>query len=284
MFPTLPVSSSALTGRHQESVKLWEAVPGHHRGTTVSVSSQLMQELHTAQDVINAVKENLAYGAGNLKNDFMLTAGESYQRSIAARHIRDNDYRGDDNGLAKAAIAVRSGACSEYSAVAMAYLSNMDLARPVFTYAAANDTDHQFNVIGDLREPQRAVVVDAWPTFAKAHLLGNASFQPQPGSVLDVHYPGMRPKVELSELAEVQPVTAERIARVNQMLDTPQYQEVISQRREIGLRTQTHGLQNLAVSYRNQDDATDVLRNTVSRDDYERQAHAAQQAQRYLPD
>ena len=147
--------------------------------------SSRMDELRTAQDVIDIVKETIS--AGNLKNDFMLTSGDSYHRSMAARHIREVDYRGDSNGLAKSAMAAGAGACLEHSELTMAYLSNMDLSRPVFTYANANGPDHRFNIIGDMREPKTAVVVDAWPSFARAHLLNNSAFQPDGSRLMDVH-------------------------------------------------------------------------------------------------
>lgn len=282
MFPTLPVRTSALAGPQGEVVKLWESMPGQHRGRTVNVSAERMAELRTAQDVIDIVKEHLAYGAGNLKSDFMLTSGESYHRSLAARYMREVDYRGDDSGLAKSAVSAQAGTCAEHSALAMAYLSNMDLDRPVFTYAAGNDADHQFNVIGDIREPKKAVVVDAWPTFAKAHLLNNATFQPAQNGVLDVHYPGMPAKVEMDDLASVEPLDAERLQQISQSMNAPSFREVLEQRPDIGLRKQAHGLQNLGVSYRNRDDETDVLHNVVDRSTYERQAQGADQARRYL--
>lgn len=185
MFPVLPTRTSALYAGDSQTVKLWEAMPGIHRGQTVTVSASRMEELRTAQDVIDIVKETIS--AGNLKNDFMLTSGDSYHRSMAARHIREVDYRGDSNGLAKSAMAAGAGACLEHSELTMAYLSNMDLSRPVFTYANANGPDHRFNIIGDMREPKTAVVVDAWPSFARAHLLNNSAFQPDGSRLMDVH-------------------------------------------------------------------------------------------------
>lgn len=284
MFTVLHARGSALYDNNTQTVKLWEAIPGNHRGETVTVSARLMTELHTAQSVIDTVKENLSYGAGNLKNDFMLTSGESYQRSIAARHIRDTDFRGDDNGLAKSALAAQAGTCSEYSALIIAYLSNMDLHRPIFTYAAANEPDHQFNVIGDIRESADAVVVDAWPSFAKAHLLNNATFQPSSTSVLDVHYPGMKIKLELEDMAEVAKLSKERVAQINRIKDTPSYEEVLRHRPDIGLRNKLHGINNLGVRYQNRDDSSDIFENKVSSHNYERQAHGVFLVQHHLSD
>lgn len=282
MFPTIPVRPAAVCQNDPQTVKLWEAMPGNHRGETVIVSSATMSDLRTAQSVIDAVKENLSYGAGNLKNDFMLSAGESYYRSIAARHVRNTDFRGDNNGLAKSALSAQAGACSEYSALAMVYLSNMGLERPVFTYTAANEPDHQFNIIGDIREPRAAVVVDPWPTFAKAHLVNNAGILPLPNSVLDVHYPGMSPRMKIEDIGDVQALDSHRVARINQLHNTPSYQEVISQRPEIGLRNKLHGIRNLGVRYQNQDQPNDVVENTVDRDHYERQAHGVRLARQQL--
>lgn len=282
MFPTLPVSISALQTSNSQHVKLWVAIPGNHQGETVSVSASLMGELTTAQDVIDLVKANLRHGAGNLKNDFMLTLGESYQRSISARHIRDLDFRGDANGVVKSALAAQAGACSEYAELVMAYLSNMDLKRPIFTYAAVNDVDHEFNVIGDIREPKEAVVVDAWPSFAKAHLLNNARFQTEPTRVLDVHYPGLESKIKLEDMAEVSPLGDDRVAQINHIHKTPSYEEVLTQQFDIGLRSITHGIRNLGVRYQNQDNPSDIRENTVDRHDYERQAHATALADAHL--
>ncbi|WP_407316489.1 hypothetical protein [Pseudomonas sp. nanlin1] len=283
MFPILPVGAAARHASDPHTVKLWQAMPGTHRGQTVSVSAQLMGDLQTAQSVIDAVKQNLSHGAGNLKSDFMLSEGASYQRSVAARHLREVDFRGDDNGLAKSALAAQAGACAEHCALTLAYLADMQLDRPIFTYAAANDADHQINLIGDLREPRQAIVVDAWPSFAKAHLLDNAQFQPDPARILAVHYPGMKARFGLDEMIEVAAVDEGRVAEINQLKGTPSYAQTLAARPDIGLREQPHGLRNLGVRYQNQDDFNQLFENTVDRADYERQARGAQLAQRHLP-
>lgn len=280
MFPILPTRASALYASDSQTVKLWDAMPGDHRGQTVTVSATLMAELHTAQDVIDVVKETIC--GGNLKNDFMLTSGDSYHRSMAARHIRELDYRGDNNGLAKSAVAAGAGACSEHSELTMAYLSNMDLSRPVFTYANANGPDHRFNIIGDLREPKTAVVVDAWPSFAKAHLLDNAAFQPDGSRLMDVHLPGSPAKIDMTAMAEIERLSQQRITQISKANNIPSYDEILNRPRDIGLRDRHHGINNLGVRYQNEDSPGDIIENTVSRHDYERQAHGAQLAQKHL--
>jgi hypothetical protein len=280
VFPILPTRASALHAGNSQTVKLWEVMPGNHRGQTVTVSASLMAELHTAQDVIDVVKETIC--GGNLKSNFMLTSGDSYHRSMAARHIRELDYRGDNNGLAKSAVAAGAGACSEHSELTMAYLSNMDLSRPVFTYANANGPDHRFNVIGDLREPKTAVVVDAWPSFAKAHLLDNAAFQPDGSRMMDVHLPGTPAKIDITAMAEIEHLSQERITQISKANNIPSYDEILNRPRDIGLRDRHHGINNLGVRYQNEDSPGDIIENTVSRHDYERQAHGAQLAQEHL--
>lgn len=284
MFPALPLTSSQVKRSDPHTVKLWEAIPGQHRGETVQVSPWLMNELHIAQDVIDAVKDNLAQGTGNQKTDYMLTQGRSYQHAVAARHIRDVDFRGDDRAIVKSALAAQGGTCGEHSALAMAYLSNMDLTRPVFTYAAENHPDHQLNVIGDLREPRQAVIVDSWPVFARAHLADNAALRANINRLLDVHLPGSAPKISLEELSEITPVDEARIAHINHQKQTPDYQHVLQNPASVRLEERTHGASNLGVRYQNLEREADLLENIADRAVYERQAMAMQQARRYFPE
>lgn len=284
MFPSLPLTSTQVNRNHPTTVKLWEAMPGTHRGETVHVTPGLMSELNTAQSVIDAVKDNLAQGTGNQKADYMLSRGRSYQHAIAARHVRDADFRGDDQAIVKSALAAQGGTCGEHSALAMAYLSNMELSRPIFTFAAENHPDHQLNVIGDLREPRQAVVVDSWPVFARAHLASNAALRPAINQPLDVHYPGAEPKIPIETLGDIVPLDDARVAHINHQRQTPTFEQVLENPTRVRLEGVTHGLQNLGVRYQNRDDAADVLENTADRARYETQARAMQQAQRYFPD
>lgn len=284
MFPALPLTSVQVKRSDPQTVKLWEALPGQHRGETVLVSPELMNELNIAQSVIDAVKDNLVHGTGNQKTDYMLSRGQSYHHAVAARYLRDVDFRGDDRAIVKSALAVRGGTCGEHSALAMAYLSNMDLTRPVFTYAVENHPDHQLNVIGDLREPRRAVVVDSWPVFARAHLADNAALRPDSNRLLDVHLPGSAPKMELDELADVKLVDEERIAHINQQKQIPTYHQVLENPGSVRLEGRTHGLRNVGVRYQNRENAAEVLENIADRAVYERQAMAMQQARRYFPE
>lgn len=284
MFPTLPLTSSQVKRNDPHTVKLWEAMPGQHRGETVQVSPGVMHELHLAQDVINAVKDNLSQGTGNQKTDYLLTQGGSYQHAVAARHLRDVDFRGDNQAIVKSALAAQGGTCGEHSALAMAYLSNMDLTRPIFTYAVENHPDHQLNIIGDLREPHQAVVVDSWPVFARAHLANNAALRANINRPLDVHLPGSEPKIPLEELGETEPVCEARITHINHQKQTPDYHQVLENPRRVRLEECTHGISNLGVRYQNRESPTDVLENIADRAVYERQAIAMQQARHYFPD
>lgn len=284
MFPVLPVTTSQVKSSNSNTVQLWNAMPGRHRGETVSVSANLMNELRTAQSVIDVVKENLSSGTGNQKTDFMLTQGQSYQRTIAARHVRDADFRGDNQAIVKSALAARAGNCGEQSALAMAYLSNMELDRPIFTLAAANHPDHQLNVIGDLREPRKAVIVDSWPVFARAHLADNAALRPDPSRVLDVHYPGSPPKMDLGNFGAVERLNNARVAHINQQRQTPSFDQTLANPSLVRLEGQTHSIRNLGVRYQNKEKAEDVQENTAERTEYERQAGAMRLAQRYFPD
>ncbi|MEM6052169.1 hypothetical protein AAH450_16535 [Erwinia sp. P7711] len=284
MFPALPLTSAQVKRSDPQTVKLWEALPGRHRGETVLVSPELMNELNIAQNVIDVVKDNLVHGTGNQKTDYMLSRGQSYYHAVAARHLRDVDFRGDDGAIVKSGQAARGGTCGEQSALAMAYLSNMDLTRPVYTYAVENHRDHQLNVIGDLREPRRAVVVDPWPIFARAHLVDNAALRPDINRLLDVHLPGSDPKIELDELADVKLVDEKRIAHINQQKQIPTYHQVLENPGSVRLEGRTHGIRNAGVRYQNRENAAEVLENIADRAVYERQAMAMQQARRYFPE
>lgn len=284
MFPDLPGISSQIKSSEPHSVKLWEAMPGRHRGETVQVSPVQMSELKTAQNVIDLVKETLTGGTGNQKTDYILTRGESYQRAVAARHVRDKDFQGDNQAIVKSALAALGGTCGEQSALAMAYLSMMDLKRPIYTYAAANHPDHQFNVIGDLREPRQAVIVDSWPVFARAHLADNAQFQPDSQRILDVHMPSSVPKMAEEAFGEVVPLSNERILHINQQHQTPAYNEVLESPERIRLQGRMHAIRNLGVRYQNRDNEAEILDNIVDRAFYERHALAMQQARPLFPD
>lgn len=284
MFPALPLTSTQVKRSDPNTVKLWEAMPGRHRGETLYVSPGLMSELHTAQGVIDAVKENLSQGTGNQKTDFMLSSGRSYQHAVAARHIRDVDFRGDNQAIVKSALAAQGGTCGEHSALVMAYLSNMELERPIFTYAVSNHPDHQLNVIGDLREPRQAVVVDSWPVFARAHLADNAALQPNISKPLDVHLPGSDPKFSIEDLGDIQRLDEARIAHINKQKQTPDYNQVLEEPGRVRLEERTHGASNLGVRYQNRDNEAETFENIADRSVYEAHAMAMQQARRYFPE
>ncbi|MCU5772261.1 hypothetical protein N5923_20425 [Erwiniaceae bacterium BAC15a-03b] len=282
MFPAIPVAPHLLKSNDQQTVKLWQAMPGNHRGETVEVSASLMSELQTAQSVIDIVKEHLSFGPGNGKSAFMLTRGQNYQREVAARHVRDADFRGDNQAIVKSALAAQTGNCGENSALTMAYLSAMELDRPIATWAAANNPDHQFTVIGDLRMPGEAVVVDSWPVFARAHLVNNAQFQPDASRPLDIHMPGMPPKMELDQMGDITPLSKDRIAHINQRNQTPGYEQALADPSRVRLFERNHGIVNLGVRYQNRDNPQDVHENTANREEYERQAYGTRLARQHL--
>ncbi|WP_034917695.1 hypothetical protein [Erwinia sp. 9145] len=271
MFPS--ISNIPVSSTDPGTVELWRALPGRHQQQTVTVSAQLMNELHSAQSAIDFVKDQLTFGSDNQQSDFVRTGGESHRHGVAALHLRDTDFRGDNNALTKAAFQAQAGTCGEISAAVMAVLSTLDLDRPIFTYAAAGGLNHQFNVIGDIRQPGSAVVADGWPVFARSHLLDNALFVPDGAAILDVHNPKMRPKAELEDILSVSPLSEERITSINNSYKTPD----VAKLNQLALTDdrlvqQLHGVKNLGVTYQNAENAQDLHLQTASVEHYN--AHA----------
>lgn len=83
-------------------------------------------------------------------------------------------------------------------------------------------------------------------------------------------------------MAEIGRLSQERITQISRANKIPTHEEILNRPRDIGLRDRHYGINNLGVRYQNEDNPGDIIENTVSRHDYERQARGAELAQRHL--
>ncbi|MNL07014.1 hypothetical protein D3C87_1276720 [compost metagenome] len=70
------------------------------------------------------------------------------------------------------------GNCGEHAQLTFNLLSSVNTNEPVFLVSAGNGVDHAFTIIGDPRvlPLSKIVIVDAWPTFPRAHMADVGTF------------------------------------------------------------------------------------------------------------
>ncbi|CAM2163367.1 hypothetical protein PSAC2689_110227 [Paraburkholderia sacchari] len=143
-----------------------------YRHVVVDVDDTTFQNLKTAQDVMNKVKEVLPHGSGNQTWDIDRTEGESYAR---VKLLRQQPWFSDPNAISEAG----AGNCGECANLAFREAGARVPDHPVLQVTGADGLDHTWVLIGDPRDPRYgagAVVVDPWPTLPTAHLVGNDHF------------------------------------------------------------------------------------------------------------
>lgn len=176
--------------------------------TRVEVSSETMNHLRNATDVLLKTKRLLPFGAGNQKADIVHSQGESAARVAM---LLDRNPRPMAPIIGSKQVALyQGGKCRQHADVGYTLLSGQKIDAPVLM---VNDQhqDHGYCLIGDPRDPRwgetDTVVVDAWPGYPVASTLSQSTNrQPE----FPAHYqraPGAMPlQAAQSALHDVSPV------------------------------------------------------------------------------
>ncbi|WP_233423724.1 type III effector [Paracidovorax citrulli] len=148
-------------------------ISGGYRHKTVSVPSEVFENLKAAGRANRITRNVMHAGAGNQVTDIRASQGESWARDVIARR---------DGAATKLKRAQKSqgGNCAVFASVAGAALHNESLSAPIMRrrQSLPDGGSHEFLLIGDPRVARwgesKTVVVDPWPGHPSACTLDQA--------------------------------------------------------------------------------------------------------------
>lgn len=127
-------------------------------------------------EILKSTKETLSHGRGNVWKDIKENNGASYKRTLGGMSIASNrGYRSDSRTAFNDAprnlqqrlkdvlpfIIMGAGNCMEHAVVAMFQTNFKYPGKHIWLMSWAGG-DHQFLLIADVNDIERATVVDAW--------------------------------------------------------------------------------------------------------------------------
>lgn len=127
-------------------------------------------------EIVKSTKETLSHGRGNVWTDIKENNGASYKRTLGGMAIAsDRGYRRDSRTAFNGApvnlqqrlkdvlpfIIMGAGNCMEHAVVAM-FQTNFKYPGKHIWLMSWAEGDHQFLLISDVNDIERATVVDAW--------------------------------------------------------------------------------------------------------------------------
>lgn len=198
------------------------------RNEIAQVKSTTIQALADADKAISIVKNILADGAGNQRQDIESSQGESWARS----ELATNAYSaGTPSNKLKRAQKFQGGNCSVFAMVAAAALqakgTNAPLQRVMTPLPGGGS--HEYILLGDRRDPKwgtrNTVVVDAWPIHPKPTTLARAVLHDiETGTSIALkelpdlyryfeHTISPLPSTDLSRLKNIEPMSANEVNR-----------------------------------------------------------------------
>ncbi|MBD1552265.1 hypothetical protein [Pseudomonas typographi] len=281
MFPTVSGHTGSTLPGTDETVKLWDKLPGNHHGQTIQVSSVAMRDIKRCREALGFIHEAFPHGPGNQQTSLVASQGENYQRVVAARYIKTRELRDDPQRQVKASFQTGGINCEELADVTKAVLAMLGLERPVYTHQVAG-LDHVVSVIGDQRADRDVVVAENWPVLSTGGMLLQHSRLPPLGALIAAQMPSQPAPLTEDQILDTmaQALDDQRIEHINASEQTPPYHELKQLSQAPGSRfyKQLHGMTNLGIRYQDENDATQVATQSIARDRYEQHASALREA------
>ncbi|QKJ88772.1 hypothetical protein PMPD1_3861 [Paramixta manurensis] len=136
-----------------------------HRERQVEVSVKEMNALRLGNRAIDDTWRILDIGSANQRQHVLSTQGESYRRTL----LTYQKTKGQDIAtVARDAARYRAGNCYQMAAVSALLLATDPHQNQPVAMVANRNVDHAFVEVGDARERNRTIIVDAWPEFGRA--------------------------------------------------------------------------------------------------------------------
>lgn len=153
-----------------------------------------VEHMSIANKAIDATKQDLAFGAGNIIEDVSNTDTESLGRADHARdlysEVNKKNFTDLDKIMLRAAAAkiAMGGNCHEHAAIAFAHLMSSTKGVHIqickIQMELNPDDQHVFvRILGD----QWSIVVDAWGSNCNAELLKNSKYKDRQNEIDVIH-------------------------------------------------------------------------------------------------
>ncbi|WP_458373944.1 RHS repeat domain-containing protein [Pseudomonas laurylsulfatiphila] len=136
------------------------------------VDADMFKSLQQAHAANLIAKTLLVQGAPNQMVDLWRSPMSPTEMLEARRRVRASENN------VQAAIDIGVGSCTEHSKITFNLLASSKTKHKIYR-VKAKDADHNFTIIGHPKELplEQIVVVDAWPTFPRAHTLDVGAFE-----------------------------------------------------------------------------------------------------------